>query len=597
MTATLSPPMFLQFFDPNNSGAPAAGFKLFTYIAGTSTKQATWTDSTQTTQNGNPIILDSNGAAYVWLDPTLLYKFVFTLPNDTDPPSSPLRSVDNISPPVSAAILTQTFLGQILYPRTPAEVLAGVIPTNYGYETTPYDIRRYGASKGASNTVNKAALQTAISVVSAEGSSSGGVVIVPPNISYGYNVTDLTTFPSFSGCLAPCLVLDYGPGNSFAGFPTAYDGAQIRQFYFTPQTTATATFTTSLSIGATSATLTANWTLSTGPWITTFSNGDVRYVTFTNGATTATWTGGLSSSATSSATYSGTGQHQGNTLVLRNDWNTGVWLINDANLPAPGSPTRTALDNRRCQISWGNDGTETWKLTQGTLVGANLTNEELSNFALQKVTVAGDTIGDFVPFVWQRKTGNASFGSGGNVPVTSYDFYSVSAGFDQALFENHWDVNSRIYLRPSGGSTTDSYWNNNSSTGTQALGFRATGDALLIDRTSRVITTAAAFRRPVVPVSYSASITFNASAGYVFSISATNGTAFTINAPTGAVTGMTMSVEIKNASGGALGAVTWNAVFKMAAWTAPANTFARVITFYFDNINWREISRSADIPN
>ncbi len=93
MSVSLSPPMFLQFFNPNNSGAPAVGYQLFTYIAGTSTKQATWPDSTQGTPNANPIILDSNGAAYVWLDPTLTYKFVFTSPNDTDPPASPIRSV------------------------------------------------------------------------------------------------------------------------------------------------------------------------------------------------------------------------------------------------------------------------------------------------------------------------------------------------------------------------------------------------------------------------------------------------------------------------------------------------------------------------
>lgn len=57
-------------------------------------------------------------------------------------------------------------------------------------------------------------------------------------------------------------------------------------------------FTGALSAGATSGTLTGIWTgpTSTG-YIVTFSNGDQRQVTLTNGATSAAWSGGLSSAA------------------------------------------------------------------------------------------------------------------------------------------------------------------------------------------------------------------------------------------------------------------------------------------------------------
>lgn len=166
MSVTLSPPMFLQFFDPNNSGAPLAGGKLFTYIAGTSTKQATWTDSTQTVQNSNPIILDSNGVANVWLDPTLSYKFILSPANDTDPPTSPLRTVDNIQGIITASVLIALFfnqqsLGLVIYPRTVAEISASVTPTFYIYPEG--DIRRYGATTGA--TDNSAAINAAFSLV------------------------------------------------------------------------------------------------------------------------------------------------------------------------------------------------------------------------------------------------------------------------------------------------------------------------------------------------------------------------------------------------------------------------------------------------
>jgi Right handed beta helix region len=172
MSVTLSPPMFLQFFNPNNSGAPAAGYLLFTYIAGTSTKQATWTDSTQTVQNSNPIILDSNGAAYVWLDPTLSYKYVFAPPNDTDPPTSPIRSEDNILGGLT---------GNTLYPRTPAEIAAGVTPTSYIYP--PGNVLRYGAvGNGVFDDTN--AISAALRVVNF---GSNSPVIIPQG--YSFNVT------------------------------------------------------------------------------------------------------------------------------------------------------------------------------------------------------------------------------------------------------------------------------------------------------------------------------------------------------------------------------------------------------------------------
>lgn len=162
MSVIISPPMFLQFFDPNNSGAPLAGGLLFTYIAGTSTKQATWTDSTQTVQNSNPIILDSNGAAYVWLDPTLLYKFVLSPRNDTDPPSSPLRTVDNIQGMATLSTITAQFIGNLLYPRTIPEIALGVTPVNFTYP--PGHVYRYGTNTSPNTTDMTAVINTAANV-------------------------------------------------------------------------------------------------------------------------------------------------------------------------------------------------------------------------------------------------------------------------------------------------------------------------------------------------------------------------------------------------------------------------------------------------
>lgn len=54
-----------RFFDAN--GDPLPGGKVFSFIAGTSTPKATFTDSTAATPNANPTILDANGEADIWL--------------------------------------------------------------------------------------------------------------------------------------------------------------------------------------------------------------------------------------------------------------------------------------------------------------------------------------------------------------------------------------------------------------------------------------------------------------------------------------------------------------------------------------------------
>lgn len=71
----------------------------------------------------------------------------------------------------------------------------------------------------------------------------------------------------------------------------------------------------------------------------------------------------------------------------------------------------------------------------------------------------------------------------------------------------------------------------------------------------------------------------------------------TVGAPTSAYTGQTITIKIKNVSGGAI-TITWNAVYKMAAWTNPANGFSRSITFHYDGSHWVEVSRTpTDVPN
>ena len=80
-------------------GTAYSGYKLFTYTAGTTTKKTTYTDDAEGTANANPIILDSNGGANVWLTPGSLYKFTLAPSTDTDPPTNATWTVDNVSVP------------------------------------------------------------------------------------------------------------------------------------------------------------------------------------------------------------------------------------------------------------------------------------------------------------------------------------------------------------------------------------------------------------------------------------------------------------------------------------------------------------------
>lgn len=71
-----------QFFDDN--GVPLVGGKLYSYASGTTTPLATYTSSTGTVANTNPIILNAGGrtANEIWQPTGVLYKFVLYTSTD-----------------------------------------------------------------------------------------------------------------------------------------------------------------------------------------------------------------------------------------------------------------------------------------------------------------------------------------------------------------------------------------------------------------------------------------------------------------------------------------------------------------------------------
>lgn len=103
-TYVISPSPYQTVLDTN--GNPVVGALITTYLAGTSTPVATYTDVTGVTPNTQPIVADSAGRWSAWLDVTLSYKFAIT-----DSLGVPIRTVDNIMGGVSPSAASIDVLG------------------------------------------------------------------------------------------------------------------------------------------------------------------------------------------------------------------------------------------------------------------------------------------------------------------------------------------------------------------------------------------------------------------------------------------------------------------------------------------------------
>lgn len=103
-------------------------------------------------------------------------------------------------------------------------------------------------------------------------------------------------------------------------------------------------------------------------------------------------------------------------------------------------------------------------------------------------------------------------------------------------------------------------------------------------------------------VPYSAAPVIDASLGNDFVMTITDGNAIVVAAPTNPPASgcQDISFTVRNASGGAHGALTWNAIFKTqaTAFSAVANGFSRTVFFRWNGTNWVELVRTAaDVAN
>lgn len=151
-----------QFF--TNAGAVLTGGKLYTYAAGTTTPQTTYTTSVGNVAWTNPIVLNAAGrvpnSGEIWLSNGAAYKFVLTDSNDVL-----IATYDNISG-INAVNATN-----IVYDPP----FTGSVETNVGAKLAQtISVKDFGAV-GNGTADDAAAIQAALDVVLAD----GGEIVFP----------------------------------------------------------------------------------------------------------------------------------------------------------------------------------------------------------------------------------------------------------------------------------------------------------------------------------------------------------------------------------------------------------------------------------
>ena len=149
----------------NITGLPLAGGQLYTYISGTTTLQATYTDNTLTTQCANPIILDNYGQAIFWLASE---NYRFNLLNSAGVQQAHYP-MDNIQP------TSVSNLASNLAAHTNNSQGAGLVGYNsaltYPANTVGAGIKAFSSSNGASLIGTSQSVSGAVTITQANKNS------------------------------------------------------------------------------------------------------------------------------------------------------------------------------------------------------------------------------------------------------------------------------------------------------------------------------------------------------------------------------------------------------------------------------------------
>lgn len=388
--------------------APVPGALVYVYYAGGSTEAPTWNNQSMAggTENTFPVVCDPNGQAIIWTE-AVAHRVVVT-----DPDGVPISDDDNVPSEISGALLSASG-GSSLLGFTQAGAGA-VARTTQDKLRDVVNVKDFGALSTNTAAVNKTCLQLAITAYAA----LGGTIIVPWDISIGHIMTDKATWPSFAGVTKPMTVIDYGPGASYAGFPAAYDGSQVRHWAFTPQTTVLGSHdgNTQWLRGAWAPFIGISNDMDLSGARLASDNRRAGYLLYSNGQNN--WLIGQGSQSGAGFTDEQLGNFYIQKYEAFNTFACTAALLITATSATLVKAWPTMSGTYRATFSNGDTRTVTLTAGATTMTWAG----GLSAAATALVTISLDTLGPYVPYLVERETGRIAYGIGTNAPIAAHDF-------------------------------------------------------------------------------------------------------------------------------------------------------------------------------
>lgn len=548
------------------NGNPRIGAKLSAYQAGTVIPITTYTTRSYATPHDWPVRSTSSGFfPSIYVNPAVnaTYKLVVTDADDVV-----IWTEDDIS----TLGISGSEVGGLLYPRTAAEVTANLTPSNYLYPLG--DFRRYGAV--ADGTTDNTATITA--VLAAFGSSYSGSFYAAPNLKFTANTV-------YAALPLRAVLNDESQINAWntAGFRQKAVG-----YAEGSDSTAVNDFQQFISSGH-NATLNLD------------NRGTAASTSGTNGVAMVQWSRGRLTKQANENGFRALARVEFSKIPGVNKW----WYILRRGVPWEANAWEYWYTGKAYTTNdYVINGSGVYKATTTGTAGSTApvhTSGTVSDGGVSWLAVLPNLDSGVFGIDQHGQIFTNTSPADAVVAYLKADKYSPGSGQANLYIEADGTSQDAILrLRPTNGSSAVSAQpivRAQDGVGVRFMKSDSTDEYFRLDDTNGYTWQA----NPAVKqatITYSASMTPDAKLGASQTITATNGSAFTINAPTNALAGRRLKITLRNTSGGALGAATWNAVFKMSAWTNPGNGNSRSIEFEYDGTNWLQVAQTGvDVPN
>jgi hypothetical protein len=566
-------PLFQAFSD---QGVVGAGYKINTYVGGSvSTPVSTWTDATLTVLNPNPIILGSNGrfqSVNCWVPAGQLTKLVLTDNNNNVLTGGTIDNVPGMND--LSVSLTAAAVGAAIWPTSPAETAAG-LSLGSGITTQAYawgDMRRYATFSSGGGDIT-----TALANNCAQAQKAGGSPVYIPAAMGSCTVT--------AGVTLTGSITVYGDGKALSSISTSSD---ITIFTLNNQASPGCTFRDFQMNGKGRTVVTSNpaFKMNGSPensWIRMRVVG-FAYVTYFATSTGSCYLNSIidsemiSSYITNIYCQSQTHQLTMHKVTFGATYTgPGLYLTDSAGLSIVGG------DCESCGVGSGSP----------PAVAIDLDNN-VSTYVNGAHVISG------VDFEANNLTvGEIRIGVSHNVHAVNVFGCTFSFGaVTPALLVANNAVNCTFF----GNNIQTGYTTILSLNATNTVGFKAfsnDGAAGTPANADYLFNQCAVYSQVSTTESAGAGVSINCALGNQFIVTVTDNTAFAVNAPNNAQLGQRITITIRNTAGGALGSVTWNAIFKGGTlWASPANGNSRSVDYQYNGTNWILISQTAaDVPN